>query len=330
MKPAIRILLIVIISFSFCQLIFVCLHYGSNKYSNHKHNRLNELLQNSSRYDLIFLGSSIVHNDIHPRIIDSICNISSYNAGVEGANLLEYKMMFDAYLVNHPPPNFLMLTLDLSSFNLDRKFFNHLDYYPYLSNKVIDQVLCDNGHQTALLKIFPFIELTEYDEEMRSRCVKGLLGKNEIMPGQIEYKGFLTCPLEFSSGNQNINNYLAEEKVSDGSLNLFQAIKDTCNARNVTLIINFPPVFKNEELKNNINSENIFKLIRSLAIENKIHFLEGDKLSLCTDSSLFSDYTHLNKVGAELYSAILAKELLGLVGISEWYPPDQDWPNARK
>lgn len=317
MKPIIRILLIVIISFAFCQLIFVLMQHGERKYSLHKSSRLNELLQNSTRYDLIFIGSSIVHSNIDPRIVDSICNISSYNAGVEGGNLVEFKMILDAYLVNHPPPEFLMLTLDLASFNLDRKIFNHLDYYPYLSNKVVDNVLSSNGHQTALLKIFPFIELTEYDEEMRSRCVKGLMGKNEIMPGQIEYKGFLTLNLKFNSDNPKVKKYFVEQKVSEGSLNLFHAIRDTCKSRKIDLIINFPPALKKDGRENIFDSGEIYKLICSLAGDNKINFLDHNKLNINADSSLFSDLTHLNREGAELYSVILSKELSGLLRNTE-------------
>src|SRR5688572_170529 len=313
MKPVTRILLIIIVSFAFSQLMFKFIRNGVKEYSSHKYEQLNELLQSKAYYDLIFLGSSSVRGDIDPRIIDSICNISSYNAGVEGGNLLEFKMIFDAYLVNHPPPQYLMLTLDFASFDLDRKFFNHLDYYPYLSNKVVDQVLCNNGHQTALLKIFPFIELTEYDEEMRSRCVKGLLGKNEIMPDQIAFKGFLTRSRIFQSDNPQNENYFVDKKVSEGSLKLFQDIKDTCIARNVKLIVNFPPVYKMDEQVKIINSAKIYKTICNLSIENEIPFLDDSKLSLCSDFRFFSDFAHLNKNGAEVYSVILAKELSGIM-----------------
>jgi len=271
------------------------------------------LLQNNSSYDLILLGSSIVRGDMDPRIIDSICNISSYNGGVEGGNLQEFKMIFDAYLINHPPPKYLMLALDMSSFNLDRKFFNHLDYYPYLSNSVVDKALCDNGHQTALIKILPFFELTEFDEEMRSQCVQGLLGKTEIMPGQIAYKGFLTRTMTFQSDNINTNVYLMDKPISAGSLDLFKGIEDTCSVRNIKLIINFPPVFQKNEPNHIAYSGKILKNICHLTSESKIHCLDDISLNFCTDSSLFSDCTHLNREGAELYSVILANELLELI-----------------
>jgi hypothetical protein len=312
MKPLPRIILIVIISFAFCQLMFLLSRCGLKVYNKHNHERLNEILQNHTRYDLIFLGSSIAHGDMDPRIIDSICNISSYNAGVEGGNLVEFKMIFDAYLVNHPPPEYLILTLDLSCFNLDRKFFNHLDYYPYLSNKVVDHVLCNNSHHTALLKIFPFLELTEYDEEMRSRCVKGLLGKTDYIPGQIEYKGFRTCPMKFHYDHSDIKTFFMEEKISEGSLKLFQGIKDTCKARKIKLVIIFPPQYKKEE-EVAINSRKILKTICTHANDNKIHFLEDENLSFCADSNLFSDFRHLNRDGAEVYSEIVGKELSGLI-----------------
>ena len=317
MKPIFRIFLIIIISFAFCQMMFVLSQRGLKAYSCHKYERLNELLHNKSSYDLVLIGSSIVHCGMDPRIIDSICNLSSYNAGVEGGNLLEVKMILDAYLVNHPAPKYLVLTLDFASFNLNRKFFNHLDYYPFLSNEVVDRVLSNNGHKTSLLKVFPFIELTEYDEEMRSKCVKGLIGKSEIMSDQIAYKGFLSRPMNIHNIDSNIQEYFGKANISDESLKLFQSISDTCHSRNVKLIINFPPVYSTKAQRVVVDNGKIFKTIYNLASEYKLHFLDDDKFDFCTDSSFFSDVTHLNKTGAEVYSTILGKELAGIINKTE-------------
>ena len=137
MKPITQILTSVVFTFLLSLGAYIIIDQGLNKFYIHKEERLNEIFKNDTNHDILFIGSSRTHTTINPKIVDSICNSNSYNAGVEGGNLLEFKMTWDAYLENHPAPRVLVLTLDINSFDLSRKFFNYTQYFSYLNNTQI-------------------------------------------------------------------------------------------------------------------------------------------------------------------------------------------------
>ncbi|MEP6615393.1 MAG: hypothetical protein ABJA57_02385 [Ginsengibacter sp.] len=286
----------------------MALSRGLAKYNNHKMERLSELFLKPTKYDLLFVGSSRTHTGIYPKVVDSICRLNSYNAGVEGGNLLEFRITLAAYLNTHPLPQYVVLTIDLNSFDLKRKFFNYSQYYPFVKNKVIEQSLNENGHNTAAIKILPFLILTGYDDYTKSNAIKGLTGHVEIPPGDFQYKGYLS-----NSENQLTE---IEEKVSpktyqitaEGVESLEQIIR-LCRQKNIKLIFAYAPEYKFGLQHQTLNPEQILNLIRETASKNEIPYFRDDSLDLCNNPALFANTGHLNKQGAYDYSIILAHEI---------------------
>jgi len=191
MKPVKRLLIASVLTVAICQLSFVVFTKEVEKYEVHNTERLRELLLNHTYYDLIFLGSSRTHFGVNPRIIDSICGLRSYNAGVEGGNLYEFEMMLRSYLENHPSPRYVVLNFDLHSFGVASKLFNYPVYFPYTSNKVIYAYLSDKGYMNTTKQVFPFLKLADYDDDTKGDFLKMFSGKTEIAPGDFQYKGYV-------------------------------------------------------------------------------------------------------------------------------------------
>ena len=315
MKPVTQIICSVIFSMLICQFAYITLNNGLKKYNIHKTERLAELFLGHSKYNLLFIGSSKTHTGINPRVIDSICKLNSYNAGVEGGNLFEFNMTFEAYLEAHPAPEYLVLTIDLNSFDLKRKFFNYSQYFPYVENKIIHKTLNENSQHTGLLKIFPFLVLTDYDDYTKRNAIKGLTGEVEIPKGDFAYKGYLS----------NSENYISEfsapvkskkYEISPAGVKYLDHIIKLCKEHHTILIFTYAPEFKSGLQKQTSNSKEIFTVIKNSADKNKITYLRDDSLGICNDPKLFANPGHLNKHGADVYSAILADEinLLGKSG----------------
>lgn len=310
MKPLTKILLIIFLNIILCQLAFIYLNKGLVKYNNHSTIRLNEIFNSNTNYDILFIGSSRTHTGINPRIIDSICNASSYNAGVEGGNLLEFKMTYEAYLQNHPAPKVLVLSIDFSSFNLKRKFFNYTQYFPYLKNRVIDSTLNHNGYNTTLQKFIPFISITDFDDYSKGNAVKGLTGKGgkQIPDGEFQYKGYLS----------NSNKIITAEDTGkmihtiDFNKEAIQYLNDIiylCNKNKTKPVFTYAPEYNFGIRKQFINCPEFFSLVEKTAQNNAIPFLRHDSLSICKNPKMFANTMHLNTLGAEEYSGILADQL---------------------
>lgn len=311
MKPVWRIVLVLIITAFICQLSFLFLRKGLNQFYIHKTSRLTDLFLKDHPYDVLFIGSSRTHNSINPRIIDSICNVNSYNAGIEGGNLFEFTMTLEAYLSNHrQTPKLIVLTLDLASFDLKRKLYDPIQYYPFLNNKIVSQTLAENIHPVSYFKVFPFLELADYDDYTRTNCIKGNLNKTEILPGDFEYKGYLSNTenhIDTTIYKENLNT--TTENIEKEAVKKLDGLILLCKKLNIQLIFTYAPEYKRGLQKAITNSDDILSYIKTIASENDIIFLRHDTLRLCQNPLLFSNPGHLNKRGAELYSVILANEL---------------------
>lgn len=314
MKPIKRIALVVVAAYAFCLVSFFFMKYGIRRYQTDKYKNLNELLVERTGYDVLFIGSSRTHLTINPRIIDSVCHTNSYNAGIEGGNLYEFNMMLSAYLENHPAPEWLVLTLDLHSFVSDVDFFNPTQYYAYTGNTVIKRYLNENGHSTKLLQFFPFLELTEYDDNTKGFFIKGLLNLSEVPKGDFVYKGYLSNTLSQITDRPSTSSAEAKDiDISQSRKDCLTAILNTCKEKRIEIILTYAPEYKDGLKKSIRNSEAVLAYIDSISSADSIPFFRDDRLPLCSDPALFVNAGHLNRKGADIYSGILAEKLKGYI-----------------
>jgi hypothetical protein len=309
MKPIIRLIVVVAVTLLMCEVFFVFARKQLSKYEICNQEKLTDLFLKKTKYDLLFLGSSKTHADINPRIIDSICHLSSFNAGIVGAHAQEFEMVFNAYLEAHPSPKYVVLSFDLHSFVPTKTFYNYTQYFPYIQNKILDSTLNKNGYKTLKLKLLPFIEMFDYTDEERGDIIKGLVGKKEVVDSLLHYKGFVANPnkafLPFKE--TNVNPFVTV--FSDSEYQCFLRILKTCYTKNIQVIICYSPEYRCMIEKNTINANQIFARIKNDAVSYKMPFLRDDSLAICQDSTLFFDLGHLNEKGSTIYSALFAKEI---------------------
>ena len=315
MKLLYRILLICFLTYLISLLIYSILSEGLRKFEVHNTERFQHLLVDSAYHDILFLGSSKIHTSTNPRVIDSICNVDSYNAGIEGSNLFESYYMLKGYLERHKSPEYIFLSLDLFSFDLSYKIFNYTIYLNYIDNKAIYSMLAENGHRPFAYTYFPFLKLSGLDDYSRGNALKGFAGKTEILPGDFQYKGFLsntdvTITNDTSAFVKPVDTLKIDPKAS-GLLNEMISI---CKARNIRLLLLYCPEFKFGLQKAYVNSAQVFHFMDSTAKINGTSFLRHDSLSMCNDPKLFANMGHLNRHGADVYSRLLAAEIQKIRG----------------
>jgi hypothetical protein len=314
MNPIKKLIIIISLTAICCSFFNSFIQKGLKKYSVHTNERLSELFNKKTPHDIIFIGSSRTHLSINPAVIDSICKINSYNFGIEGGNLLEFYYLFKAYLENHPLPRCLVLTLDLNSFNLKRKFLNHTIYLNYINNKVVREMLNENGHNTTPFKLIPFILLTEQDDYAKGNAFKGYRGVTDIPNGESAYKGFITNSENIVTANGITEFKLpSSEEIDTLGLYYLNRIVTICRVKNIKLVFTYAPEFEFELQQSCINTKQIFEIINRIAINNHIDYLRDDSLEICKNPNLFANIAHLNKPGANIYSMILANELKPII-----------------
>ncbi|HEY6063316.1 MAG TPA: hypothetical protein VIV35_06880 [Chitinophagaceae bacterium] len=258
----------------------------------------------------MFIGSSRTHSTIYPKIIDSITGLSSYNAGVDGGSMRDFKMTLDGYLVNHPSPKFLFLTIDPASYERSGTIYDPIQYFPFIKkNKVIEKAFLSMGYYTFLMKNVPVLNFIYMDDYSKNNAIAGLMGKTEIPAGEFQDNGFLSNTRKCLDSTDKYKNGFGTISPDPKNINMFQSMIDTCINRNIQLVITYAPEYKHR-LKSLISNFNTFiGLMYDKVNANKLMYYRDDSLAMNTDSCLFKDLLHVNVYGAVVYSKILGQRI---------------------
>jgi hypothetical protein len=313
MKPIGRIVIALLLTWVLCSLAFELAQKGLNSYSKYSTEQMEEVFQKHTPYDLVYFGSSSVHQFINPHIVDSICGSHSFNAGMDGANILEINMVFEAYLETHTAPKEMLLTLDLTSFDLRRKFYKYFIYFPFRKNTIVNKNLNQYWPKYRLYQLFPFLLFTELDDYLRSNCLKGYQGKLELPANCLAYNGFLSnTPRVLTPGDTAIPYSTLIE--NEEGLHILRGLIVLCKQKKIHLTITTAPEYNRLYQNHSIHSKKIFDDISEIARSEKITLLRQDSLAFCRHPEFFINIEHLNLAGAIEYSKLIGTQYLNIEG----------------
>jgi hypothetical protein len=298
------LMLVFLVGVGLLDLIYVVFRRGYNHYNKFEQTRLKHIFNDTTYHDALFIGSSRTYYHINPKIIDTVMKLNSFNAGIDGANLLETNLILNCYLASHPAPKYVIADLSTPAFDIQpSSVFNPNIYYPFLSNKIVFNTL-KPYKRVNLLRYFPFLQITECDDFLRQGAVAGLMG--EIKPLAPQYKGYLesgrdTIPLPFRI-TYLTTDYPVNKKGTDLLLNMI----NTCRAHNIKLIVTYSPVYNNHDEK--MNPE-FFPTLTKICDTTGTTFLNYREITLSQNHRFFRDELHLNRFGADIFSRMLARDL---------------------
>lgn len=294
-------------------LFFYVYRVGYRKYYAHEIALMEEKINGKAYHDLLFMGSSCTFYVIDPKIVDSVTRLDTYNAGMDGANLVEMNMVLDCYLKNHKPPKYLVMDIPTNAFDSkQRPFFNPNLYYPFLNNDVVFEGL-KPVKRVYMLKYLPFTQLTEVDDNMRQNAIFGYFGRT-FSTDTTYYKGHchggpdtLRLPFTRVAPFQNF-------PIDSTGIGYFERLVQTCRQHQIKLIAYFPAVYKyNEE---NLNPQ-FFPTVRRLLMHDNIPFLYYRELPVTSNHKLFRDEHHFNKTGSVYFSNLIGRDIDKIIQSNE-------------
>jgi hypothetical protein len=301
-------LLLLLLGVGLLDLVYVLFRRGYNKYNSFEQTRLSEIMNGKDTHDILFIGSSRTYYHINPRVIDTVLNANSFNAGIDGANLLETNLILNCYLASHPAPKYIVADLSTPAFDIrDASIFNPNIYYPFLNNKIVFNTL-KPYKRVHLLRYLPFLQITECDDFLRQGAVAGLLGEKK--PLDPNYKGYLesgrdSIPLPFK-----VTYLTTDYAVNNKGTDLLLQMINTCRKNNIRLIITYSPVYDKKDEKLN---PKFFPTLETICDTTGTPFLNYRNIPLTQNHRLFRDELHLNKFGADIYSKLVAADLKYLI-----------------
>lgn len=284
---------------------------GDGRFHVHTAGRMSQVFDSKTNYDVLFVGSSRTHTTIYPAIIDSITGLSTYNAGVDGSNVFEFCLIIKGYLLNHPPPKMIFLSIDATSLKIDKKLEYPMQYFNYTGNAEIEQTLQNNSrYNVYLLKNFPFLNSIYYNDYVKTMALKGLAGETELnYAGRFENKGFWSLGDSCFKETSILPYRQTSFSPTMEDLQYLHAIIDLCKKEKIQLIFTYAPEYKKKYQQFVTNFDEFIAMMNSFSKVNNLSFFQDDSIDMCSDRCNFSDVLHVNLKGAITYSTIIGERI---------------------
>jgi hypothetical protein len=314
-----RIFWILLLSSCLLQVLYSYFLAAWKHHYRHKHSTLSEVFEGTTHYDLLMLGTSRMQDHNNPRLIDSITHWSSFNAGIDGGRLADMFLVLNGYLQQHPAPRYVLLNVEKSWLASDSADWLATRYVPYCHNRAVDSMFVAYKKYNIVQRYVPFTRIMLLDDHLK----KTLLGawwqppENNGSPweryhNQI-YRGYFENGID-SLATTHVPCAVPQTlKITQTGVHLLEQWIQLCHQHNIGIIFTYTPEFHGVSKACYTNLPQIIDSIDSLAYVHNIPFLRYEADSMCYRAAYFTNFTHLNRHGARVYSERLGRDLVTIL-----------------
>lgn len=245
--------------------------------------------------DILILGSSRANHSFDCKVLEDSLGMSCYNAGRDGQNMAYDAMVFFSYMERHKPK---MVILDIASAMLDASWFDNLKemncYYGL--SKPLDRIVDENSNWTDKIKLIS--NLYRYNNTWQ------WLLNAHISENQSKRDGYRPMPVNARTTFKASIRDNEDVKIDKRCLYYLETIRKTCKENNIQLILSYSPslvVVKNGGLEDWIDT---------YAKKNSLAYYDfGRDAVFYEHPELFYDMTHLNAIGAQVFTKKFVQNL---------------------
>ncbi len=281
---------------------------GLRKTEDAEFNVWNEIINGKTESDLIINGSSRAWLHISPEILENELGMSVYNLGLDGFHFYMQDARYQLHLKYNDPPKVVIQTLSIFSLQKREGLYQAEQFFPYMNELDLTSAMKSYEGLNVLDYYIPFLRYVRSREVM----VKGI---NEFFDQthytNVKYNGYMGQYLmwdgSFDSFATQYKDGIVQE-IDQQSVDLFETYIQECLDAGTILVLVYPPeYYEVQGLYTNRNE--IMKLYQDLAEKYQILFLDYSDHEICYEKEYFYNSQHLNHVGAEKFSKILASDL---------------------
>ena len=254
--------------------------------------------------NIIFIGGSRVITHINPKTIDSLTGVKSQNVSIVDIGIVEYNMLLNKYLQQHPKPDMVIMNLDVNMFFTNGPLYNICDFVPYLSDTLIYNKLSPykRGFRSKAYQYFYLLERifasTDYAKSKLFNFKNELAALRDTAK---TYSDFEPRTEEWSPGADMELKSKTTATYKEEGFGLLQQIIDRCKRDSIDLIFIYSPIyFEGKIFISNFNE--IFNRIKSISNKNEIPFWDYSNLEIAKSKEYFYNYSHMNYKGAKVLS----------------------------
>lgn len=271
-----------------------------------------DIYNHNANCEIAIYGSSRAWVHISPKILSDSFNQSVYNFGIDGHNFWLQNLRHLEYLRFNKKPKTIIYSVDMFTLVKRDDLYQPDQFLPYmLWNKNITIYTKSYLGYNPLDYYIPILRYAGKFDAIKSGIKYGIVEKPIK---HYRYKGYKGMERIWNSdldkAKENIKSL--HINIDQKSLKLFEQFIKECISTNIELILVYTPEYI--EGQNFVtNRKEVIDIYTTFSKKYNILFLDYSKNSICNDRDLFYNSSHLNKLGSEIFSKELAKDLKGKI-----------------
>jgi len=280
----------------------------SNKFAEKEYTTWNTVFEGKINSDLLIYGASRAWVQFNSTMIEDSLHIPTYNLGIDGLYFQMQYFRHKMLMKNNKKPKVIIIAIDMFSLEKRKELYNLEQFLPYmLWNIAIKDATSDYKGFTAIDYEIPLIRYYGRTRAIETafRSVSGHLS-NPVC----RVKGFQARD---ETWNTDFDKAKLEMKVQvikpDKSIiALFERFINECKQQNIELIfVNAPEYSEGQKFIK--NREEVLAIYNKWSKQYHIPFYDYSKSSISFQKKYFYNSIHMNKKGAELFTAKLIDTL---------------------
>ena len=306
-KFLMKILFFALVLLSLATILDMAISSSLRNNENRMYAGWNAIYNDTTNYDLVVLGNSRAVVQYDPSILDSVLDINSINLGIDGSAINRQMIKYNKYIDIHKYPKYVIQNIDFATMDTTygyerEQFFPYFFYDRDLINDVNKYekfsfaerwIPCYRylGYKDVLLEAFFYDNTQHYFEFLE----KGYKGHELPWDGTaLEALDTVVC---------SCNPYAFKEYTS---------FLTSVMQNGTEVIFVYAPMYY-KVVEKMTNKDEMYYMYQELASQFKIPILDYTDMSICYDTTYFYNGTHLNKIGAEIFTTQLAHDLDSLL-----------------
>lgn len=278
---------------------------ASDALANGEYSVWNDIYTGKLNNKLAVYGSSRAWRHFDPELLGDSLGLDAYNLGMDGYGFYMQYMRHLEYFKHNTHPQYIILSLDLFTFEMPKGLYNSGQFIPYM---------CRSKEMKHFMQPLSGFSIYDYYVPMlryfgkKTECTQII---REALKGStqapLRHKGFAGNPEQWNEDFKNAAKLREKYSViiDPSCVQLMDRFLSDCARANIQVVMVYSPEFV--AIKSFLSGkEQIMARYRSLADKHGLLFLDFSADPICTDQSNFYNASHMNAKGAQLFTQKLS------------------------
>lgn len=292
-------------------LLDVMISFGLNKTDCYRYQTFSDIFQGNMRQDILYMGNSRGFSHFNPRIIDSICGVSSYSLGLGGYPINAQIAEYHCYKAHNGTPKMIVQQVDFVTLSMMHDIRHQHDserFFPTVYDPTMRKELKKLGY--GFMELYcPTYRYFGYQKVIKDGLLEFLKVKHYVE--RPAYKGFSP-----ERGKWDGTNVAAMDSImgilDDEAITLFEEYLAECKEDGVYVLMVNTPVYAPTTNKVK-NMDQVNRYFENVAQKLGYMYLNYTKnYDLCNDTLNFCVSVHMNPKATDRFSCDFANDLLSL------------------